>query len=154
MLVTSASNLAKVRFLFNLGTVPRQSMPFPEKFRSLIKLREDQVTVPDYVWLSYAVCAVEHDSCGWRGWIIESAWKVVGGKETEVEADVEQGCPVCRKLVFRTGVEKQFRLNPNAGSKIKFPYDSAPITFTKVKSKSRSPLRRKRSLNRGKRGKS
>jgi hypothetical protein len=39
--------------------------PFPDKFRALIELREDQVPIPDYVWLSYAVCAVEEDSCGW-----------------------------------------------------------------------------------------
>jgi hypothetical protein len=108
-------------------------MSFPEKFRALVELREGQVTVPDYVWLSYAVCAVEEDSCGWRGWVIESAWKIVGEdlKEIEVEADTEQGCPVCGKQAFRTGVEKQFRLNPDAGPKITYPYETAPITFTK-----------------------
>lgn len=112
-------------------------MSFPEKFRSLIELREDQVTVPDYLWLSHAVCAVQHDSCGWHGWIIESAWKVFGGEEKEVEADAEQGCPMCGKVVFRTGIEKQFRLNPDAAPKIMFPYDSVPATFTTRKSKSR-----------------
>jgi hypothetical protein len=97
-------------------------MPFPEKFRALIELRENQVTVPDYVWLSYGVCAVEEDSCGWRGWIIESAWKLTGGDrhEVEVEADAEQRCPLCG---YRTGVEKQFRLNPDAGPKITYPYE-------------------------------
>lgn len=108
-------------------------MPFPEKYRGLIELREDQVTVPDYVWLAYAVCAVEETSCGWRGWIIESAWKLVGKdlQEVEVEADAEQVCPVCGKQPYRTGIEKQFRLNSEAGPKIGYDYDSAPITFTK-----------------------
>jgi hypothetical protein len=112
-------------------------MPFPEKFRSLIELREEQVTVPDYVWLAYAVCAVEEDSCGWRGWIIESAWKLVGENlpDVEVEADAEQRCPLCGKLVYRTEVEKQFRLNPDAGPKIEYPYETAPISFTKSKPK-------------------
>jgi hypothetical protein len=70
-------------------------MPFPEKFRPLIELSESQVTIADFVWLSYAVCAVDEDSCGWCGWVIESAWKVVGEdrKEVEVEADAEQRCP-------------------------------------------------------------
>jgi hypothetical protein len=111
-------------------------MSFPEKFRKLIELREEQVSVPDYVWLAYAVCAVEEESCGWRGWIIESAWKLVGPnlQEVEVEADAEQGCPVCGRQVYRTEVEKQFRLNPDAGPKTGYAYDTAPITFTKPKS--------------------
>ena len=37
-------------------------MPFPEKFRELIELRKPQVTLPDYVWLAYATCAVEEES--------------------------------------------------------------------------------------------
>jgi hypothetical protein len=124
-------------------------MSFPEKFRPLIELREGEVTVPDYVWLSYAVCAIEEKSCGWRGWIIESAWKRAGDslQEAEVEADTEQGCPVCGKQVYRTGVERQFRLNPDAGSKIGYAYETTPITFTKskldTKSKSKAGSRQK-----------
>lgn len=111
-------------------------MAFPEKFRALIELKEEQVTVPDYVWLSYAVCATEDDSCEWQGWIIESAWKVVGDerKEIEVEADAEQHCPRCGKQLYRTGVEKQFQLNPHAGPKITFPYRTTPIKYSKRKS--------------------
>jgi hypothetical protein len=120
-------------------------MPFPEKFRALIELRDGEVVVPDYVWLSYAVCAVEEESCGWRGWIIESAWKVVGedSKEVEVEADSEQCCPVCSKQVYRTGIEKQFRLNPNAGPKIGYAYETVPVTFGKSKPKSKSKRKSK-----------
>lgn len=75
-------------------------MSFPEKFRALIELREEQVTVPDYVWLAYAVCAVEWESCGWRGWIIESACKLEGENlhKVDVEADTEQGCPAGGKF--------------------------------------------------------
>jgi hypothetical protein len=77
---------------------------------------------------------VEEDSCGWRGWIIESAWKRLDENHTvEVEADAEQICPICGKQVYRTGIEKQFQLNPNADPKIGFAYDVAPITFTKAK---------------------
>ncbi len=91
-------------------------MPFPEKFRNLIELREEQVDVPDYVWLAYAVCAVKEDSCGWQGWIIESAWRQREGepRESEVRADTNRLCPRCGKSLFRTEVEKQYRLNPEA----------------------------------------
>ena len=111
------------------------SMSFPEKFRALIETSERDVVIPDYVWLSYAVCAVEEESCGWRGWIIESAWKHEGADspEVEVEADTEQGCPVCGKQVYRTGVERQFLLNPDARSKIGYAYETAPRTFMKPK---------------------
>src|SRR5579864_7803091 len=109
-------------------------MPFPQKFRDLIELREGQLTIPDYVWLSYAVCAVEEDSCGWGGWIIESAWKTIGGKrEEEVNADTDQCCPSCGKLLFRTEVEKQFRFKSNAGPKIDYPYKTAAVKFAKSK---------------------
>ena len=100
----------------------------------MIELREGQVTIPDVVWLSYAVCAVDEDSCGWGGWILESAWKVgADHKEVEVESDAEQRCPRCAKLLFRTEVEKQFRLNPDAGPKIDYPYETTPIEFAKTK---------------------
>ncbi len=107
-------------------------MAFPRKFRELIELREDQVVVPDYVWLAYSVCAVEESSCGWRGWILESAWKQPNEKCVEdvaVEADNEQHCPMCGKTLFRTEVEKQFWLNPNAEPKNPFSYDTAPIEY-------------------------
>lgn len=110
-------------------------MPFPEKFRDLIELREEQVDVPDYVWLSYAVCAVEEDSCAWQGWIIEAACKQREGLPEEyVKADDDQVCPDCGKVLFRTEVEKQYRLNVNAGPKITFASEMVPITYTKSKS--------------------
>jgi hypothetical protein len=108
----------------------RRYMPFPKKFRDLIELTESQVTLPDYVWLSYAVCACKQDSCGWGGWIIESVWKEVpGGKDMPLQADTEQRCPRCDKQLFRTEIEKQFRLNPDSGPKITYPYESSPIEF-------------------------
>ena len=110
-------------------------MSYPEKFRNLIELREEQVDVPDYVWLAYAVCAVAQDSCAWQGWIIEAACKQREGLPEEfVKADDDQICPDCGKVLFRTEVEKQFRLNPNAGPKITFPTTRLPITYTKSKS--------------------
>jgi hypothetical protein len=109
------------------------NMPFPEKFRALIELREGQVSIPDYVWLSYAVCAVDEESCGWGGWIIESAWKTTGEAVEQVRADTDQRCPVCGEPLFRTEIEKQFRFNPDAAPKIDYPYETVPIKFAKSK---------------------
>jgi hypothetical protein len=114
------------------------TMPFPEKFRKLVELHEEEVTIPDYVWLAYAVCATEEDSCGWHGWIIESAWKIVGGKEVEVEADAEQGCPICGKQVYRTEVEKRFRFDPSSGPKLNYSHESAPLSFKEPEPKSKT----------------
>lgn len=131
----------------NTDVQRRGTMPFPEKFRKLIELREEEIVVPDYVWLSYAVCVVEEESCGWRGWIIESAWKLVGEslKEVDVEADTEQRCPICGRQVYRTGIEKQFRLNPDAGPKIGYAYDTVPLTFAKSKSDAKPKLTKRSS---------
>lgn len=119
-------------------------MAFPDKFRALVELGEKDVSIPDFVWLSYAVCAVEEESCGWRGWIIESAWKIdpKTRKEMPVEADTHQRCPVCGRQLYRTGVEKQFRLNRHAGPKIDYPYASVPVTFTTTTSKNRAKKKR------------
>jgi hypothetical protein len=112
-------------------------MPFPEKFRALIELTEGQVTVPDFVYLSYGVCAAEEDSCGWGGWIIEGATNLLRDKEVTVEADTEQRCPVCGKQVFRTEVLKRFRVEPE-WSRGEIDYEVVPITFAKSKHKSSS----------------
>jgi hypothetical protein len=119
-------------------------MAFPEKFRALIELREAQVTIPDHVWLSYAVCATVEGSCGWGGWIIESAWKSIGENRQEVEADTEQACPVCGKQLFRTEVEKQFRLNPDAPLKIDYPYETAPTKFATSRANASAKKRRRK----------
>ena len=105
-------------------------MSFPEKFRGLIELSEDRVAVPDLLWLAYAVCAVEEKSCGWQGWILESVEQGNGGAHgKQINADTEQRCPVCNRQLYRTGVEKQFVLNPNAGPKLAYSYDVVPPQF-------------------------
>jgi len=105
-------------------------MLFPEKFRSLIELSEEQITVPDFLWLAYAVCAVQEDSCGWQGWILESVEKGdLNADGEQVSADTDQRCPVCNRPLYRTGVEKQFVLNSNAGPKLAYRYDAVAPRF-------------------------
>jgi len=91
-------------------------MAFPRKFRHLIELTETDVPRPDYVWLSYAVCAVEQESCGWGGWMIEAAYErtaerhPTGTGDRLLPAVDEQRCPRCGRETYRTGVTQ--RLEP------------------------------------------
>ena len=93
-------------------------MAFPKKFKHLIEIENKDVETPDYVWLVYAVCAVEQDSCGWGGWIIDAPFQ--GDREelsdshrrqNSCPADYMFQCPTCRKHLFRTSA--QLRLEPS-----------------------------------------
>jgi hypothetical protein len=90
-------------------------MPFPLKFKELIELTLNDVEMPDYVWLTYAVCVMENDACGWQGWIIESAFKITtedyptgtGDKLLPTSSD-ECVCPSCGRGLFRTQASVKF----------------------------------------------
>jgi hypothetical protein len=91
-------------------------MALPRKFQHLIELSEADVPRPDYVWLAYAVCATEVESCGWGGWMIEGAFQRTGerhptgtGDRLLAAAD-DQRCPRCGRPTYRTGVTQ--RLEP------------------------------------------
>jgi len=99
-----------------IRAVPFADQGFPEKFRTLLETTEADVAIPDRIWLSFAVCGCEENSCGWQGWILE---------------DGDQECPVCGKLLFRTQVEKLFMPNPTAPAKIAYEYESVPIRYKK-----------------------
>ena len=112
-------------------------MPFPAKFRHLLELTADDVEAPDYVWLSYAVCAVTADGCGWGGWMIGSAFRRDGAKHPTgtgdrlVSAVDEQICPRCGRETFRTRVE--LRLEPSADQspvrRASIDYEVAPMEY-------------------------
>jgi hypothetical protein len=85
-------------------------MPFPRKFKHLLEIELSDVEAPDYVWLTYAVCACEKNSCGWGGWMIEAAFRKTEEKHPNPTGDKvlyavmdEQVCPKCGKTTFRTG---------------------------------------------------
>lgn len=93
-------------------------MAFPRKFQHLIELPDAQVPRPDYVWLAYAVCATEAESCGWGGWMIEAAFQRTGARHATGTGDRllpaadDQRCPRCGRATYRTGVAQ--RLEPSA----------------------------------------
>ncbi|BDI30732.1 hypothetical protein CCAX7_27830 [Capsulimonas corticalis] len=111
-------------------------MPFPRKFQSLLEIERGDVTIPDYVWLVYAVCAVTKDSCGWGGWMVESAFQNDGGQSTST-GDIllptmdEQRCPICGRETFRTGAS--VRMAPTQDQRLPrkpgVDYAVAPIEY-------------------------
>jgi hypothetical protein len=86
-------------------------MAFPAKFRQLIELTAADVEKPDYVYLSYAVCAVTKEGCGWGGWMIEAAFRrdgknhPTGTGDRLLSAADEQICPRCGGETFMTEVD-------------------------------------------------
>lgn len=84
-------------------------MLFPRKFKSLLETKRGQIEEPILAWLTYSVCAVEKDSCGWGGWILESA----KGSKGELSSATEQVCPSCSKSLFRTEVSIKFEPSKN-----------------------------------------
>ncbi len=42
-------------------------MVYPKKFKKLLETKRGEVEEPTFVWLTYAVCGVEKDACGWGG---------------------------------------------------------------------------------------
>jgi hypothetical protein len=81
-------------------------MPFPRKFKAL--LEGSPAVTPDYLWLVYAVCGCERESCGWHGWVIETACCVTGERHATgsggrlVESDDYLRCPKCGRDLYRT----------------------------------------------------
>ena len=75
-------------------------MSFPKQFKKLLETKRGEVEEPALVWVTYAVCGVEKDACGWAGWILED----VKGPSGNLPAQTEQKCPFCSKPLFRTEV--------------------------------------------------
>lgn len=89
-------------------------MTFPEKYQDLRDVTARDVEQPDYAWLTYAVCGVADDACGWHGWIIEALFKrtekryPTGTGDKLLDAYDSEACPRCRGVLFRTEVSVRF----------------------------------------------
>ena len=110
-------------------------MPIPRKFQTIVENADATATIPDYVWLAFAVCVMEQKACGWTGWIIEAAFlKVPETERTDhqdrpIPAADNQRCPPCGMTLFRTGVERRFVLDATNPRKITSDYESVPIKY-------------------------
>lgn len=88
-------------------------MPFPLRFKPLLELTLADLTMPDYLWLTYAVCGCEHESCGWHGWVPEavfarSATTQPTGTGDALLPSCGEACPSCGKPLFRTAASVRF----------------------------------------------
>ena len=72
----------------------------------LIELARDQIEQPTHAWVSYAVCAVEEDSCAWQGWILDGVFK----DEAILPSD-DLNCPRCGRPLYRVGIEYRLDLS-------------------------------------------
>jgi hypothetical protein len=113
-------------------------MAIPSKFKQLMDTVEASAVIPDYVWLSYAICVTEESSCAWEGWILEAAFRETGVDphispaahlEALVRSNTSQACPHCGKSLFRAGLEKRFIIDPSPPKKIPYEYDVVPIEY-------------------------
>jgi hypothetical protein len=110
-------------------------MTFPRKFKHLIEIEKMDVVTPSHLWLTYCVCAVKPESCGWGGWTIEAVFSDPYAKQGEhvLNAQNEQRCPRCGGDTFRTGASYRFDLSDNQTSPIGIPgidYNVVPIEYT------------------------
>jgi hypothetical protein len=109
-----------------------QTMPFPKKFKPL--LESHPAETPDYVWMVYAVCGVEPESCGWHGWVLEGAYRATGAQHATgtgdqlVDSDSDLRCPSCGRALFRTDAAVRFDRSPQQA-----PVHGTPGTDYEVK---------------------
>ena len=78
-------------------------MGFPRKFKRLIETESHQVVHPDYVLVTWAVCACTGGACGWGAWMLEAAFQCEKA-DHPLPSKSDQVCPNCGGDLFRTGV--------------------------------------------------
>ena len=110
---------------------------FPKKFKKLIEIQKNDIDNPDYIFLTYAVCAVQADSCGWGGWVIEAAYQKSDKKYQTSTGDKLlptcycDVCPKCGNQLFRT--DACILLEPSqkeiSSLLIKMDYQQVPIQY-------------------------
>jgi hypothetical protein len=80
-------------------------------------LTPSDVSPPDYVVVTYAVCTVDENACGWAGWLLEGVFAISEDKsgilangDNPLPSVSLQICPNCRATVFRTNTEQLYYL--------------------------------------------
>lgn len=111
---------------------------FPRKHKHLLEPNPESVPRPDYVWLAYATCAMESESCGWSGWVVEAAYRRTGARLPTSTGDEllpspgRDDCPLCGRALFRTGVALRCEPSVDQASPTRRPgvdYEVADIEY-------------------------
>lgn len=83
----------------------------------LENLTADDLKVPDYAVLTFAVCTVSDDGCGWGGWLLEGVFEISSEKnglmrngDHGLSTADKQICPRCGETLFRTDSAQVFDL--------------------------------------------
>jgi predicted RNA-binding Zn-ribbon protein involved in translation (DUF1610 family) len=85
-----------------------------EEMNALRNLGPTSHEFPSYAIITLAVCATTTSGCGWRGWMLEGAFRVTGTKENSgtgdkvVPSQTDQICPNCGKTTYRTIISRRF----------------------------------------------
>ncbi|MGD9126345.1 MAG: hypothetical protein PVH19_03115 [Planctomycetia bacterium] len=85
-----------------------------EKLKRLRELELEDIEMPDYVELVYAVCAGHKEACGWGGWTIDAAFKITGKRhptgtgDKVLPANMHPKCPACGKPLYATAESIRF----------------------------------------------
>lgn len=102
-------------------------MAFPKKFKGLLETSPSDVDPPVDTWITYAVCGVDDDSCGWGGWILEG----IRGTTGQLPANTQQICPECGKELLRTEVSVRFEPSEDQTPDLiaGVDYETVPIEY-------------------------
>ena len=87
-----------------------------KKLKELEDLSAADVIAPDFALLTFAVCTLGVDACGWGGWLLEAAWRTEA-EFSPVPAVTNQICPQCQKTLFRTLAQHRFVRLPDQAPK-------------------------------------
>ena len=86
-----------------------------EEREQLQNLTIPSVKSPDYAVLTFAVCGVDENACGWGGWMLEGAFETGASKtgilengDNPLPSVTLQICPNCAGTLFRTDTAKLF----------------------------------------------
>ena len=92
----------------------------------LENLTANDVRVPDYAVLTFAVCTDPHKGCGWGGWLMEGAFEVSPNKsgvlangDHAMPSVNNQICPTCKATLFRTDSAQVFDFAGDAAIRMK-----------------------------------
>jgi hypothetical protein len=89
-------------------------------------LTASDIRSPDYVVVTYAVCSVDENACGWAGWLLEGVFAISEDKsgilangDNPLPSVSLQICPNCGGTVFRTDTAQPYYLKGAGTARMK-----------------------------------